>query len=171
MRYTRTPLVIIIGVATLLAAVTASATEISGTISRTLTLTEDSRLVGHVTCTVTGAPCIVFGANGIALRLNGFNLTGLADPVTGCAGGQTADEDGILVQGIRGAVIEGPGIVQRFRAMGINVRRGSSRVLVTRITAATNCQSGIFVSASNDNEIEANVAVRNGNASFPCGGI
>jgi hypothetical protein len=37
-----------------------------------LTITENSQLVGDVTCTVTGAPCITFGAPGIALKLNGL---------------------------------------------------------------------------------------------------
>src|SRR5438477_2168409 len=56
---------------------------ISGTISSTLTITEDTRLTGNVTCTVVGAPCIAFGAPGIALYLNGFTMTGLADANTG----------------------------------------------------------------------------------------
>src|SRR5439155_24542036 len=36
----------------------ARARDIGGTISATLTITEDSQLVDDVTCTVTGAPCI-----------------------------------------------------------------------------------------------------------------
>lgn len=164
---------IVSGLGVLLLGSTAFATDIRGTISTTLTLTEDSQLVGDVICTVSGAaPCIAFGASGISLKLQGFSITGQADPVTGCAGTPTPDQDGILVQGLRGVVIQGPGIVQRFRGMGINIRRGSSRVLVTQVTASTNCMSGIFVSASDDNEIEANLSVRNASsASFPCGGI
>ena len=34
------------------------------------------------TPTVTSAPCIAFGAPGIALRLNGFSITGKGDAVT-----------------------------------------------------------------------------------------
>ena len=108
---------------------------------------------------------------GIALKLNGFSITGQADAVTGCAGGQVANESGILVNGMRGAVIQGPGIVQRFRMEGIQISGGSSRVLVTQVTASTNCRSGIFVNASSDNDIEANTSVRNGNGTSPCGGI
>lgn len=149
----------------------ASATDINGTISSTLTITDNSQLVGNVTCTVTGAPCISFGAPGISLKLNGFSMTGQGDPATGCAGTQVAGESGILVNGLRGVVIQGPGIVQRFRFEGIQILAGSSRVLVTLVTASTNCRSGIFVGASSDNEIEANTSIRNGNGSNPCGGI
>jgi len=150
---------------------TASATNISGTISSTLTITDNSQLVGNVTCTVTGAACINFGAPGIALKLNGFSITGQGDAATGCAGSQVAGESGILVNGLRGAVIQGPGVVQRFRFEGIQISGGSSRVLVTLVTASTNCRSGIFVGASSDNDIEANTTVRNGNSTSPCGGI
>jgi parallel beta-helix repeat protein len=155
-----------------LAASTAFATDIQGTISSTLTITENSQLVGNVTCTVTGAACIAFGAPGIALKLNGFALTGQADPMTGCAGAAVAGEHGILINGVRGAVIQGPGIVQRFRAQGIIITGASSRVLVSQVTAATNCNAGIIVTgASTDNDIEGNTAVSNGNSSAPCGGI
>lgn len=164
--------IIVFGLAVFVVTAAASAADIRGTISTTLTITEDSQLVGNVTCTVTGAACISFGASGIALKLNGFSITGQGDAITGCAGGQVAAESGILVNGSRGVVIQGPGIVERFRAEGIQISGGSSRVLVTLVTASTNCRSGIFVSgASSDNEIEANVAVRNGNGVNPCGGI
>ncbi len=36
----------------------AHATDVGGTISATLTITEDSQLVDDVTCTVAGLPCI-----------------------------------------------------------------------------------------------------------------
>ena len=172
MRNVRAPIAaLVFSVGLGLVAGTASATDIRGTISSTLTITEDSQLVGDVTCTVTGAPCIDFGASGIALKLNGFSLTGQGDAVTGCAGSQVAGEHGIRVNGLRGVVIQGPGIVQRFRFEGIQIVGGSSRVLVTQVTASTNCRSGIFVGASSDNEIEANISVRNGNGTNPCGGI
>lgn len=67
----------------LLGAGAAEAADISGTISSTLTIFDDSQLVGNVTCTANG-PCIVFGADDITLRLNGFTITGLADPILGC---------------------------------------------------------------------------------------
>jgi len=155
-----------------LAASTTFAADIQGTISSTVTITETSQLVGNVTCNVTGAACIAFGAPGIALKLNGFTITGQADAVTGCAGGQVAGESGILINGLRGAIVQGPGIVQRFRAHGIIVTGASSRVLVTKVTTATNCMAGIILTgASTDNELDANTAVSNGNSSAPCGGI
>ncbi len=139
---------------------------------RTVTLTEDSQLVGNVTCNVTGAACIAFGASGIALNLNGFSITGQGDATTGCAGGQVGGEHGILLNAVRGAVIQGPGIIQRFRAHGIIITGSSSRVLVTQVTMATNCLSGIIVTgASTDNDLVANTSVSNGNSAAPCGGI
>jgi parallel beta-helix repeat protein len=156
----------------LLTAGTAFAADIQGTISSTLTITETSQLVGNVTCNVTGAACIAFGAPGIALKLNGFAITGQADAVTGCAGGQVAGEHGILINGLRGAIVQGPGIVQRFRAHGIIITGASSRVLVNKVTTSTNCMAGIIVTgASTDNDLEANTAVSNGNSSAQCGGI
>src|SRR5215468_11325886 len=67
----------------------ACAADISGAITTTLTIMDDSRLVDDVTCTVTGAPCIAFGASGLTLDLNGFSMTGLADVQTTCASGPT----------------------------------------------------------------------------------
>ena len=163
---------IVFGLAVFVVTATASAADIRGTISSTLTITEDSQLVGNVTCAVTGAPCISFGAPGIALKLNGFSMTGLADPAAGCGGGQAAGEHGLNIAGLRGVIVQGPGIIQRFRAHGIIVTGASSRVLVTQVTMATNCLSGIIVTgASTDNDLVANTGVNNGNSVSPCGGI
>jgi hypothetical protein len=171
MRSKRTLATIVFGLGALLIATTASATDIRGTISSTLTITDDSQLVGNVTCTVTGAACITFGASGIALKLNGFSITGQADPIAACTGSQTANfnEVGILLNGVRGAVVQGPGIVQQLRGAGIFLTGGSSRVRVTLVTVSTNCASGILVGHSPDNEFEANIAVRNGSTTLPCG--
>ena len=62
-----------------------SATEITGRISSTLTIMDDSELVGDVTCMVAGASCISFGSPGIKLRLNGFKITDDANPSNNCA--------------------------------------------------------------------------------------
>jgi len=72
----------LVGAALLLSTSAATAEDISGLITSTRTIREDSRLVGEVTCTVTGAPCIQFGSPHIELRLNGFTMTGQADPAT-----------------------------------------------------------------------------------------
>jgi hypothetical protein len=172
MRNVRILVVAVCGAAVLLVASTASATDIRGTISSTVVITEDSQLVGNVTCTMTGTPCISFGASGIALKLNGFSITGLADPVTGCGGGQVAGESGVNIAGLRGAIVQGPGIIQRFRAHGIIVTGASSRVLVTQVTMTTNCMAGIIVTgASTDNEVVANIGLNNGSSAAPCGGM
>ena len=97
------------------------ATDISGTISATLTIHEDSELTGDVTCMVAGAPCTTFGAPGITLRLNGFTIAGPADHFTptGCTSTTTfAAEDGIEVLQ-DGVTILGPGRVRNFRRWGI----------------------------------------------------
>jgi hypothetical protein len=74
-----------------------------------------------VICTVTGGPCIAFGASGLTLDLNGFSITGLGDPLTGCAGSSAAGEIGIDVNGLRDVVIRGLGLVQLFRNHGIRL--------------------------------------------------
>jgi len=149
----------------------ACAAEISGAITRTLTITDNSRLVGDVTCTVAGAPCISFGGSGLTLDLNGYSITGQGDAQTGCSGGQTNGEFGIFVNMLQNVAIRGLGLVQRFRNTGILVF-GSTGVTVSGVTASTNCASGIlFNGGSSDSLIENNVSVRNGNGASPCGGI
>jgi len=149
---------------------------ISGTIATTRAITQNARLTGDVTCTVNAAPCIQLGAPGLTLNLNGFTITGQGDPSTGCQGSRvgnaagTFNEDGIFAEGQTDETIQGPGLVQRFRADGIFLRQ-TTRSLVTHVTASTNCQSGILLGASSDNRIESNVSVRNGTTILPCGGI
>ena len=122
----------------------AHAMDISGTIATTLTILENSKLVGDVTCTVSGAACIVLGGSGVTLDLNGFSITGLGDSRTGCAGSQTGTEIGIDVNALTNVVIRGPGVVQQFRSFGIRLLN-STGVTVTGVTASTNCFSGIFL--------------------------
>jgi hypothetical protein len=154
----------------LICAGAAQATDIGGIISATLRITEDSQLVDDVTCTVSGAACIVFGAANIKLELNGFTVTGQADPQTGCSGAATAAEIGIDVNAQNNGVIAGPGLVQRFRGHGIRLLN-STGGKVTGATAATNCLSGIFVSGGSLNDVESSTAIRNGNLGSACGGI
>ena len=154
-------------------AVSASSTQardIGGTISSTLTITEDSQLVDDVTCTVTGAPCIAIGAPNIKLDLNGFTMTGQADPQTGCSGTSIANEVGIDVNARSNVVIVGPGMVWRFRNSGIRLLN-STGVKVTGVTMSTNCQSGIIVQGGSLNEMEGNTAIGNGVLGAACGGI
>ena len=97
------------------------AEDIEGTIVRTLLLSEDTRLVGDVatSCQVEGAACIRFGAPGITLSLNGFTMTGLANATTGCSGANVTGEFGISTNNQSDVGIRGPGVVQRFRGVGI----------------------------------------------------
>lgn len=153
----------------------ALARDIGGTISATLTITEDSQLVDDVICTVMGAPCVAVGAPGVTLELNGFTMTGQADAQTACQGGPptfpAVIEDGIDVNGQAGVTIRGPGLVQRFRGPGIYAYNNGNRLTVTGVTVSTNCFSGILVGGGSEHDIRDNVSVRNGNRSFPCGGI
>jgi len=149
----------------------AHAMDISGAISSTLTITENSKLVGDVTCTVVGASCITFSISGLTLDLNGYNMVGLGDAATGCSGIGTGGEAGIFANMLENVIIRGPGVVTRFRNSGIllNATNGST---ITGVTTSTNCFSGIFLGGgSANNLIENNISVRNGNLANPCGGI
>jgi hypothetical protein len=149
----------------------AAAEDISGTIVRTLVLSETTRLVGDITCAVTGGPCIAFGAPNISLLLNGFTITGPNDPATGCGGTAIGTDIGISTNGQSNVGIRGPGIVQRFRADGI-LFMATARGWVQGVTTTTNCLSGIRVNPTSSGiSVEGNVSVRNGNAANPCGGI
>ena len=147
------------------------AADIGGTISSTLTITEDSQLVDDVTCTVTGAACIAFGAASVTLDLNGFTMTGLADPATACVGmTPPSGEFGIFVNGFNNVTIRGPGLVQRFRAQGVQLNNSSGST-VRDVTSSTNCFSGFQVNNGSNNLLENNVSIRNSNAVAACGGI
>jgi hypothetical protein len=149
----------------------AHAEDIRGTIVRTLVLSENTRLVGDVTCNVTAAPCIAFGAPNIVLSLNGFTINGQADPLTGCRGDRVATEMGIISNGQNNVGIRGPGVVQRFSADGIFFL-GTVRGWVQGVTTTTNCMSGIRIGpTSTEISVESNVSVRNGTAAASCGGI
>lgn len=156
--------------ALLLCAARTPATEISGPISATLTIMDDSELVGDVTCMVAGAPCITFGNPGIRLRLNGFTIADGANPSNNCAT-SNFPEDGIVVNGQHDVAILGPGLVQKFAGLGIWLLQ-STRVKVKGVTMSDNCFSGILLSATTDSDIERNLSVRNssGSQGSPCGG-
>jgi hypothetical protein len=157
--------------ALLVMAVPAAGEDIRGTIVRTLMLSEDSRLVGDVTCQVAGAPCIAFGAPNINLTLNGFSITGSIDAAKGCGGTSVGTEPGISTNGQANVGIRGPGIVQRFQGDGI-LFLGTVKGWVQGVTTSTNCMSGIRVNpTSSAISVESNVSVRNGTAVAACGGI
>lgn len=142
------------------------ASDISGTISTTVTITDDSELIGDVTCTVSGAPCIAFGASGITLHLNGFTVSGSSTDCTA-----SSATDGIDVTGMQDVVIIGPGLIEKFAFFGIALRHAIN-IKVAGVTTADNCFSGIFLSATTGSDIEKNLSVRNSMHSRgnPCGG-
>jgi parallel beta-helix repeat protein len=171
-------------VAILLAAYAApaAAEDISGTIGVTKVIVEDSRLVGDVTCTMTTTPCIQFGSSNIALRLNGFTVTGPANPddTTTCnpTSGAPAS-DGIsngtsAVNSQPGVQIVGPGMVQKFRRHGILIIGAagvSTNVTVKHVTSHHNCFSGLLTNGMTDSVMEGIVSVRNAanSGGAPCG--
>lgn len=168
--------VVVLAAATMLAAVARAddedGQEISGVITTTVTITENSRLVGDVTCAVVNGPCIRFGAPHIKLRLSGFTMTGPADPPNNCLTPTNfLPEDGITTGGQHHVAILGPGLVQKFRRHGLFLDQ-SSRVTVKHVTSHHNCFSGIQMAFASDSVIEENVSVRNASASGvnACGG-
>ena len=156
----------------------AEAEDISGIISTTKTIFEDSQLVGPVTCTITTDACIQFGASGITLRLNGFTINGPANPDVSStcqptSGNPTAD--GIRIVNQTNDQILGPGMVQKFRRHGINIvgtAGVSTRATVKYVTSHHNCFSGVFTNVMSDSVIEGIVSVRNSANSgvASCGG-
>ena len=93
----------------------AGAENISGTITTTKFITEDSELVGHVTCAMTTEPCIDLAASHITLRLNGFTITGSADPEAGVCNPTSGNPpaDGIRTMNVTNVRIVGPGMNPR----------------------------------------------------------
>ena len=151
-------------------AAAAQAAKISGTISTTMAITEDSQLTGDVTCQVNGAACLSITVSHVSLDLNGHTMTGQNDPQVGCSGGGTGGEAGIVSSGQTGITIRGPGIVEDFKGFGIALSNTTAST-ITGVTTATNCFSGIFLVGGALNELSGNISVRNGNVNNPCGGI
>ncbi|MCC7034069.1 MAG: hypothetical protein IT179_14700 [Acidobacteria bacterium] len=150
-----------------------AADHVSGTIRSTYVIVEDTELAGDVVCEVTGGPCFSFGAPDVELRLNGFSITGRADPVAACGGALTAGESGVSTGNRSGVTVRGPGLIQRFRLHGVAVL-GSTGARVEGVTVATNCGDGIFIAPTSfDTLVQRNVVVRNGasQAGFSGGGI
>ena len=161
----------------------AAAEDISGTITTTKVILEDSQLVGDVTCTMTTGPCIQLGAPNIALRLNGFTITGPANPddtATCQATSGLPAADGVsngtsAANSQPGAQIIGPGMVQKFRRHGILIVGAagvSTNVVVKHVTSHHNCFSGLLTNTMTNSTIEGIVSVRNAanSGAAPCGG-
>src|SRR5687767_5223873 len=155
----------------------ALAEDISGTISTTLFITEDSRLVGDVTCTTTTEPCIDLAASHITLRLNGFTMTGPAEPEAGICNPSSGNPqaDGVRTLNVTHVRILGPGMIQKFRRHGIFIVGQSgipTRATVSDVTSHHNCFSGILTNTMSSSRIEGVVSIRNAiqSGAAPCGG-
>jgi hypothetical protein len=151
-----------------------AADEVSGLITRTYTLVEHTELTGNVVCDVAaGTPCFLFGASNVQLRLNGFTITGKADPNIGCGGTLIGGENGVATGGQRNVSVQGPGLIERFRTHGVAVL-ASHDARIQHITASTNCGAGVFIAATSfGTVVEGIVSVRNGSTAVgaSCGGI
>jgi parallel beta-helix repeat protein len=156
----------------------AEATDISGTITSPLIISDDSQLVGDVTCavplTLSGAnPCIAFGSDHIKLSLNGHTMTGPVTPPTGCS--LPIDSMfgvGVEANGRTDVKIEGPGVIQHFQRWGI-LLLSSTEVTVRKVTANRNCWSGMQTIGTSDSNFERNIWINNaaGSNGAACGGI
>ena len=151
-----------------------AADEVSGLITQTYTIVEHTDLTGDVVCDVANnTPCFAFGASNVQLRLNGFTISGKADPTIGCGGTLIGGENGVATGVQRNVAVRGPGLIQRFRTHGIAVL-ASTDVRVQHVTASTNCGSGVFIAANSFGTlVEGIVSVRNGSTGVgaSCGGI
>jgi len=179
-------LAVLFSLLTFLLCTTAQAEDLSGTYNTTKVIYENSRLVGDVTCTMTDSPCIEFGASHIALRLNGFTITGSGNPDDPSGASCNATSGNPPADGIRNSnhvtgeqftdvQILGPGMVQKFRRMGMRIDGTlgiSTRVGVRQVTSHHNCFSGLLTVGMSDSFIEDVVSVRNAAASgmAACGG-
>ncbi len=159
----------------------AQADDISGTISTTKVIYNDSELSGDVTCAVPltnpGAnPCISFGADHISLRLNGHTITGPVTPPTGCSlPSDSMFGVGVAVLGRSDVKLEGPGIIRHFERWGILVGspgHPNSEVTVKKVTADRNCWSGMQTFSTTDSNFEENVLTSDSSGSngAGCGG-
>jgi len=159
----------------------AQATDISGTITSTLTISDDSQLVGDVNCNVPlteadangVASCIAFGASHIALHLNGHTLSGPVTPPTNCSLPTDATFGvGIYVNGQTDVKIEGQGVIQHFERWGI-LLLSSTEVTVRKLTINRNCWSGMQTISTSDSNFEEDIWVSNaaGSNGAACGGI
>src|SRR5712692_4781711 len=163
-------ILVILFVALFVFAGPAQATDLSGNISMTVTIFDDSKLVGDVTCTVplslAGAnPCIAFGADHIKLRLNGHTITGPVTPPTGCSLPTDSMYDvGIEAIDRTDVKIEGPGVIQHFERWGILLGltgHPSSHVTVRKVAAYRNWWSGMQTFSTSDSNFEEDIWVDN----------
>jgi parallel beta-helix repeat protein len=131
----------------------ASAIDISGVISSTLTITDDSRFVGDVTCQVMDAPCISFGAPGITLNLNGFSMRGLG--ARDSCPSYVYSESAINTNGQDNVAITGPGLVTSFKGDGILLIGNNAQV--TQLVISGSCVNGLELQGSGHTVLNSTV--------------
>ena len=161
----------------------ARAEDISGTITTTRMILEDSRLVGDVTCTTTTTPCLQFGAPDVTLHLNGFTVTGPANPDDTATCNPTSGtpfSDGIsngtnAATSQAGVRVIGPGMVQKFRRHGLFIVGAagvSTNVTVRNVTSHANCFSGLLTNGMTNSVLDGVVSIRNAanSGTAACGG-
>ena len=156
----------------------AHATDLKGTITDTVTIFDDSQLVGDITCavpmTLNGAnPCIAFGTDHIKLKLNGHTISGGVTPPTNCSlPTDTKYGVGIMVSGRTDIEIQGPGIIQEFERWGI-LLASSDHITVKKLTVNRNCWSGMQTSSVSESKFTEDNWINNAAASngAACGGI
>jgi len=146
MRYQRLSRTTLLFLALLLAWGIAQGEDLSGVISSTKTITDNSQLTGDVTCGAL-TPCILFGAPNLRLNLNGHTITGIngaLDHCTGATGGPA-----IGTGGMDGAIIQGPGIITQFQGFAGIVVLGNKST-VHQVVVIGTCGNGIAVQGSNN---------------------
>jgi parallel beta-helix repeat protein len=146
MRYQRLNNTTLLLLALLLARGMAQGANLSGLISSTKTIHNNSKLTGDVTCGAI-APCIMFGAPNLQLNLNGHTITGNNGALDHCTG--TTGGPAISTGGMDGATIQGPGIITQFQGFtGIGVTGNNS--IVNQVVVTGTCGNGISVRGSNN---------------------
>ena len=153
-----------------------STIDLCGVLPTSVPIDRDARLVCDVECQqVDNLPCINFVANNIKLSLNGFKMTGPSNTpsLSNCATTENFfPGDGVGATGRTDIVIEGPGVIQRFKRHGIALN-GVRKAVVKKLVSHQNCFSGVWlVNATRETLLEEVVSVKNSAASsvFPCGG-
>jgi hypothetical protein len=150
----------------------------------TIILVKNTRLMCDTECATATVPCFQFGAPGIKLDLNGRRVSGPAERMGCLTPTEFLPGDGIASVGHGDIVIEGPGLVERFRRHGIALTGIPNpppspptplrRATVKRVTSHHNCFSGIWLAMNvRESLVEDVVSVRNAGASdiLPCGGL
>jgi hypothetical protein len=141
----------------------------------TVTIVKNTRLMCDTKCETSVTPCYQFGAPGIKLDLNGRRVWGPAEPPSNCT--STADfasqpADGIANFAHSDVVIEGPGLVEKFKRHGIALL-GVRKNTVKKLVSHQSCFSGVWLAGVTESLAEEVVSVRNasGSSTFPCGGL